>query len=269
MDFKEKLMCASAIVNKAKELGASLVGICSVEELKKAPSFTLAPKIPKGDVGSVESDRGLGPGEVCWPEDAKSVIVIAYAHPESEPRLDWWYGDENPPGNKVLIKINKDLSQWIESQYEIKTYSLHYFIEKGGIFLKDAAAQSGLGCIGKNNMLITPEYGPRVRLRAMLVTETLPVTGTRKFNPCELCQAPCLNVCQKEAFSEIIYSKDEMGQSLLPGLIGNYSRPKCNIQMVEDEKAAVMEPVPGVSKEPIKITKYCRSCELSCPVGRE
>ena len=269
MNYKEKLKCASGIMNKAKELGASLVGICSVEELKAAPSFSIASKIPQADVGRVESDRGLDHGEVSWPEDAKSVIVIAYVHPENEPHLDWRLGSVNPPGNKVLIRINKDLSQWIESQYDIKTYPLHYYIEKGGIFLKDAAVLAGLGCIGKNNMLITPEYGPRVRLRAMLVTEILPVTGPRKFNPCDLCQAPCLSVCDKKAFSEVIYTKEEMGQSHLPGLIGNYSRPKCNKQMLEDKKNAVMETVPGISEEPISIIKYCRNCEVSCPVGRD
>lgn len=268
MNYKERLQCTSAILSKAKELGASLVGICNIDELKSSPSFTLAPKMPKADVGSRESDLGLKPGEVYWPEDAKSAVVIAYAHPEAKPELDWWYGKIDPPGNRVLVKIINDLSVWVESEYAIKTYPLPYHVEKGGIFLKDSAVQAGLGCIGRNNILVTPEYGPRVRLRAMLLNEALPATGPREFNPCAHCEGPCLEVCPQGAFKEKVYSQEKMGQAVLPGLIGNYNRDKCNIQMNEDTDAAKEQDVPEVSDTPIKIIKYCRNCELSCPVGR-
>lgn len=268
MNNKERLQCGSAILSKARELGASLVGISSIAELKSAPSFTLAPKLPQADVGSRKSDLNLGPGEVYWPEDAKTAIVIAYAHPEDQANLDWWYGKIDPPGNRVLVSINKKLSEWIESTYGIKTYPLPYHVEKGGVFLKDSAVMAGLGCIGKNNLLLTPEYGSRVRLRAMLLAEDLPATGPREFNPCKYCEEPCLKSCPKKAFDEQIYSAEEMGQTKLPGLIGDYNRDKCNMQMTADIDAAKDQDVPEVSDKPIKIIKYCRNCELSCPVGK-
>jgi epoxyqueuosine reductase len=37
---------------------------------------------------------------------------------------------------------------------------LPYKVEEGGMFLKDAATLAGLGIIGKNNLLITPEFEP-------------------------------------------------------------------------------------------------------------
>ena len=110
LDNAEKLECMSSIINKAKSFGASLAGICSVQDMKTAPSFTLAPKLPPADVGSRDSDLGLEPGEVYWPDDAKSAVIIACAHPESKPELDWWLGKMDPPGNRQLIEINKQLS---------------------------------------------------------------------------------------------------------------------------------------------------------------
>jgi epoxyqueuosine reductase len=62
---------------------------------------------------------------------------------------------------------------------------LSYFIETGGIYLKDTAVLAGLGCIGKNNMLVTPELGPKVRLRALLLEEDLTPTGPIDFDPCK------------------------------------------------------------------------------------
>jgi epoxyqueuosine reductase len=37
---------------------------------------------------------------------------------------------------------------------------LQYKVEEAGMFLKDAATLAGLGIIGKNNLLITPEFEP-------------------------------------------------------------------------------------------------------------
>jgi len=77
----------------------------------------------------------------------------------------------------------------------VPTWPLPYHIENGGIYLKDAAVLAGLGTIGRNNLLITPEFGPRVRLRALLAGVDLPPTGPAGFDPCEGCPAPCLTDC--------------------------------------------------------------------------
>ncbi len=126
-------MASSAILKKAKELGASLAGIARVDDLRSAPSFTFAPKMPSAGegIGTRKSDNGLKPGEVNWPENARSIIVIAVAHPEEAPEMDWWYGRVDPPGNRVLAKVCRELCPWIEESFGINTVHLPYHVERG------------------------------------------------------------------------------------------------------------------------------------------
>jgi len=269
MNYTEKLQLSAAILNKAKEFGATLVGITDFEELKKAPSYTVAPQMP--EYNSVGAYEGKMPdkksGEVDWPDTAKSVVVIAYAHPAKQPELDYWYGEISPTGNKRLIAITNKLGKWLAEEYGIKAVNLPYHVEKGGIYLKDAAALAGLGCIGKNNLLLTPEYGSQVRLRAMAVNVDLPPTGPLTFDPCNGCDERCNKRCPQQSFREKIYTAEKFGREELPGRNGDYNRARCDIQMAIDEATAEIQDVEGIA-EPVRVIKYCRRCELACPVGR-
>jgi epoxyqueuosine reductase len=131
------------IIEKARSLGACLAGVASVDMLKQSPSHLIYPKLEHHTgVGSRESEKGIKPGEVAWPAGAKSAVVVAVEHSEEEPALDWWYGKKSPPGNRILMKINKVLSTWVEDNFHISTHKLPYHVEKGGIFLKDAAVMA-------------------------------------------------------------------------------------------------------------------------------
>jgi epoxyqueuosine reductase len=262
------LRASSAILKKAIALGASLAGFANIKDLKKAPSFTFAPKMPSvGEgIGTRKNELGLKPGEVAWPANAQTVMVIAVKHPEDRPEMDWWFGRVDPPGNRILAKVVRELCDWIEKTYKIGTFHLPYHVEKGGTYLKDAAVMAGLGCIGKNNILITPKYGPRVRLRALTLDVPIPSTGPRDYNPCNSCEELCRRACPQKAFNQTVYAAKDYDQDILPGRDGNFSRPVCNRQMVLDNDMAKEETVEGF-ETPIKVIKYCRRCELTCPVG--
>lgn len=269
MTRKDNLQVSSALLLKAKELGANLVGFAAVKDLKNAPSFTFAPKMPGAGegIGTRKNKLGLQAGEVLWPEEAKTVMVIAVHHPEDKPEMDWWFGRVDPPGNKVLAKIVRELCAYIPQQFEINVFHLPYHVEKGGTFLKDASVLCGLGCIGRNNILVSKEYGPRVRLRALTLDVEFPSTGPLLFDPCNLCEGWCRKACPQNAFGKTMYTADEYQQEKLPGRDGSFSRPVCNLQMDNDNEVAKEQIVDGFDN-PIKIIKYCRRCELSCPVGK-
>jgi epoxyqueuosine reductase len=269
MNNLSRLKASSAILKKAFDLGASLCGFANVHDLKKAPSFTFAPKMPDAGegIGTRKNELGLKPGEAAWPENARTVLVIAVEHPEDQPEMDWWFGRIDPPGNRVLSQVVRNLCDWIEDTYQIGTFHMPYHVEKGGTYLKDSAVMAGLGCIGKNNILVTPEFGPRVRLRALTLDVAIPSTGPRDFNPCNDCDELCRRACPQKAFGRQVYAAKDYGQDILPGRDGHFSRPTCNVQMEIDNDVAREATVDGFD-EPIKIIKYCRKCELACPVGK-
>lgn len=207
-------------------------------------------------------------------------MVIGVSHPQEEPEFDWTQGSGNTPGNRILQRINRELAAWIDEALGIKAHRMPYWVEKGGIYLKDTAVLAGLGCIGRNNMLIAPELGPRVRLRGMLLEDELTPTGPVTFDPCAGCAEFCRKACPQNAFDRIVLSPTEAGMDTLPGRDGYFSRARCTIQMdkdVEDSDMAVAKGfLSGLDKSALvteevsqteKRIKWCRRCELACPVG--
>lgn len=210
---------------------------------------------------------GLPHGAVKWEPEEKTLLVFAVSHPEEKPELDWWYGEINPPGNQILAKIAKKLREDLTRRYpQIQVWSKPYHVEKGGVYLKDAAVAAGLGCIGRNNLLITPQFGPRVRLRAIGVNVALPSSERLSFDPCRACDAPCRRACPQNAFSRKIYTEEETGLASLPARDGCYGRPFCAMEMERNENSAVPEPAPGISADPLPLIRYCRACEFACRI---
>ena len=280
------------IVEKAKSLGASVAGVAKVTALKESPSHLIYPLIGmnlEAPWRDIKDDTGSC--EVAWPTDAVSAVVIGVEHKANEPELDWWDG-KGTPGNRILMRINKELSAWVEDTFGCTAYKLPYLIEKGGIFIKDAAVMAGLGCIGRNNLVITPEYGPRIRFRVLLLNREAKATGPLDLHPCEDCTQPCRAACPASAFQHCVYPAEELGQTLLPGTDGTYDRVTCNLKMDQDIEDAVramqaseeehqevrdsidafedgLKMTPKGDTEPYYCVKYCRECELSCPVGKQ
>lgn len=252
------------IIETAIENGASLAGIANAEALKSSPSHVIYTKM--GDyqgIGTVRDGDTLPAHQLFnWPDSAISVLVIGLSHPKNQPELDWWDG-RGTPGNRMLIDIMKRTRHQIENRLKISTRELHYYVEKGGVFLKDAAVLAGLGRIGKNNMLVTPSYGPRIRLRALFLAAEIEPTGPADFDPCADCNIYCRRVCPEHAMDEKLAVFEFISDSeSLPARDGAYSRERCNIRMEKD----VAESRSSGEQHPIK---YCRKCEFVCPAGEK
>jgi epoxyqueuosine reductase len=244
------------ILDKAKELGTSLAGIASIADLKASPSYEVYSKKPfyeEYDPDSPDYHEFKG---VRWREEHKSILVWALVHPISEPVLDWW-SMKVPgftPGNGVMRLQSKKLRRWMGEELGIKALSLPYQVEYGGAFLKDSAHLAGLGVIGKNNLLVTPEYGTRVRLRGMFIEAELEPTGPLVgFDPCTGCDMPCHRACPRDAFRS-----------------GSFERAYCKEE--NDDRYANEELIEGSImgiEEASMVMKPCRYCELACPIAQE
>jgi len=257
------------IMAHSKMFGADLAGIANVADIKQSPSHKMSKKMPAFDGVGTQSVKGRKRGIVQWPESAKSAIVIAIKHPPEKPELDWWvtgFSAGNTAGNRLLISVVNKLANFLEKELGIRGFKLPYHIENGGVYMKDSAVIAGLGCIGKNNLLITPQYGSYQRLRVMLTETELPSTGPLDFDPCLKCPMPCRKACPQQAFSTKIYTKEAYGMDQFPGRCGGYNRFLCNRQMEIDIANAEAIEIEGQAAMG-KIIKYCRKCEMACPVG--
>ncbi|AHF06034.1 epoxyqueuosine reductase [Desulfitobacterium metallireducens] len=92
-----------------------------------------------------------------------------------------------------------------------KTYKIQYYIppatqtsEETLIALfsfKFACVNAGLGWIGKNDILVTEEYGPRVRLSAILINYDLPIGCPIDKSKCPPICNVCVNACPHNALT--------------------------------------------------------------------
>lgn len=73
---------------------------------------------------------------------------------------------------------------------------------------KLAAHLAGLGWIGKNCLLITPDMGPRVRWATLLTDAPLVATGQAMEQRCGDCRQ-CVDICPVRAFSGRPFRADE------------------------------------------------------------
>lgn len=222
-------MDSHRLVELALRSGASLAGIADADVLHGSRSHR-------------DTSRQT------LPKATRAVLVLALHHPMAQPELDHWGGKGDTRGNLSLIRMARSIAGQAESDMGICAVPLDYQPTEQGTFLKDAAVLAGMGVIGKNNLLITPEFGPRVRLKALaLETELPPTEREANFGPCSSCAAPCWAVCPQAAFAS-----------------GQYDRAQCRIQMKIDEST----PLKPADADGYNVS-YCRQCETACPIGEK
>jgi epoxyqueuosine reductase QueG len=159
----------SAIVKaKAKAFGADLVGIAAGKVLDAHPPDPRHPQTP-----TLVSRR-----------DNKSVIVLAKRHLAGTARLkDWNERHKQYAAELTLSQLEEaslKLVYFLEDEWGFPaliippvhtdaTLNYRAYMEGGtygALSLVHAAVEAGLGTLGLNLMLLTPEYGPRVILSA-------------------------------------------------------------------------------------------------------
>jgi epoxyqueuosine reductase len=187
-------MMEKYIETYARQIGANLVGFADVLDFHDAP-------------------EGYKPTDIM--PGAKSVVVLAKATPVGVVQSN----------NQVVYTAHiQSLFQSMDTlAYEVALYleaqgframpvpaddPYFYWDEErkhgmGILSHRHAAAKAGLGILGKNSLLVTPEYGNRVLLVTVLtdasLTTTLVVDSQEKLCPatCRL----CINACPAEALT--------------------------------------------------------------------
>jgi len=199
---------------------------------------------------------GITEKEPSWnpPGWTNSIIVLAVATPDEA--LDY----------TIHIKYNGTdfWSKWIYEYLMARSSLICFRLAKHGvrarpltfmdswkaILLKDAAVKAGLGIIGKNNLLVTPRYGPRVRLTAIFTDAEIEPDKEISEDFCSNCNL-CIKSCPTGALSE-----------------NGFTRDKCIAEFDPSEEMLKLQ-----RKKVRYVTKYtrlqCRICMDVCPVGEK
>ncbi len=192
----QSAITSEEVKKKAKEFGADLAGIADGQVMDSYPPNPDDPRTPS-DI----SDH-----------DADTVIVLARRINLGSSRIAKWderhkyYNDEL--AITALEETSLELVLWLETQgypalivppTHVDPWRYDGNPEKHLsplLSLDHAAVEAGLGTLGLNLQILTPEFGPRVMLSAVLTSAPLKADGR---HDAALCQGPecgrCLSAC--------------------------------------------------------------------------
>ncbi|MDI9644193.1 MAG: 4Fe-4S dicluster domain-containing protein [Candidatus Verstraetearchaeota archaeon] len=179
-ELTEKI-CGTAI-----SAGASICGIADLRLLRGIPTCEL-------DLDKFKYAVAYG---VALPTSAVESITV-----EGPGRLyAWAYKTANSLLDLIGIRISCFVSE-VGGESLVIPSSMRVDIgnELGHVSHKAFALAAGLGWIGRNNLLVTPEFGPRVRLGTVLTDLELE-PGSPMMNRCGDCRL-CVTSCPSHALS--------------------------------------------------------------------
>lgn len=197
--FKTALTAAQ-VKAKAIELGADLVGIADGKLLDAHPPYPADPRRPSDitehDAGRViVLAKKLNSGVariLAWNDRHKyynDELALTMLE-ESSLELVYWLEDQGYPAI-IVPPTHVDPWRYDDNPAQHMTTLLS---------LPHAAVEAGLGTLGLNLQLLTPQYGPRVVLTAVLCTVEIECDTRMKE---ALCLGPecgrCLKTCPPDA----------------------------------------------------------------------
>ena len=118
------------------------------------------------------------------------------------------YGAVNTALDRAAFLVSKRIQDTGFRSYFVPASSMLNNGKLEGTFSHKVAANlAGLGWVGKSCLLITPEFGPRVRLATVLTDAPLEV-GKPLPNRCGSC-TKCIDICPAKAFTGRPFSQSE------------------------------------------------------------
>ncbi len=181
------------------------------------------------------------------------AIVIAQYY--EYPLPDEGYNEEK--FHRVLVESKTDINEKLNCiKQPADKYGINSFVPptsqrdetelKAPFSFKYAAVQAGLGWIGKNGVLVTRKFGPRVRLGAILIDYHLDCGNPVKKSFCGTCNA-CVEACPWKLIKGINWTVSTKRDDLL------------DYQQCNKKRSEFLE-ICGRKHE-------CGYCMLACPRG--
>lgn len=188
---------AQALREYASILEVDFIGFCPVD------SFDEAPEDRKPSV---------------YLENARSIVSIAYklnyASIQNLPTTRSAYMLEHDYANKHLDRASQRLARFLEGQgFDAVAFDAGagFYHEAGkapkrfaaDFSHKHAATACGLGKFGLNNLVLSPRWGPRMRLVSVVTDAQLEYDRPFEGNPCLTTECEkCIEICPVHALDD-------------------------------------------------------------------
>jgi epoxyqueuosine reductase len=212
-------LTAQRIKDEALRLGFDLAGI--------------APATPSIHGGAVRDWLAAGHhGDMAWlardPErrldparvvaGARSVIAVGLSYAVAPPPAERWDDPRHgriaryawgPDYHDVLLPMLMELGRWLESEAG-RPVAWRAYVDTGPVLEREVAARAGLGFVGRNTLLVSPEFGSFLFLGEILTDLELEPDAPaeedganlrrgEKVAGCGSCRR-CLDACPTHAF---------------------------------------------------------------------
>ncbi len=147
--------------------------------------------------------------------DTRSVIVIGLpVHlPVIETTPSIYYHELYQTLNRLLDEYTYKIAEWLNGMDHPSIFiprdgygSIDVLLKKPVAFFshRHAAYLAGLGSFGMNNMILTPEYGPRVRFGSVFTEAELTPDPVISDDLCIRCMR-CVDLCPSNALQGEMY----------------------------------------------------------------
>lgn len=191
------------ILKKCEELQIPLIGFAPVIRWKNPPE-------------ALPNNFNEWIPEEFWPQsiypETKTVIVIGLPVqlPIVETAPSIYYHELYNTVNEALDSKAYEISNFLTFKGYPSIYlprdaygDIDVLLEEPFAFFshKHAAYLAGLGSFGQNNVLLTPEYGPRVRFTSIFTTAEIEGSKIKNKDLCTQCLA-CVKKCPVNAIRE-------------------------------------------------------------------
>lgn len=161
----------------------------------------------------------------------QSALVFAVPYGEqltietySEEKFEKGIQDAKKVLEKILTQLQKMLDEYNVNYYIPPVAQSNEIDLTAPFSFKFAAVNAGLGWIGKNDVVITKKYGPRVRLSAILINEQF-VYGDKilKSNCPENCNR-CVDICPHKALHNVQWNINSLRNEIIDYRLCNEQR---------------------------------------------
>ena len=234
-----------------EDVGADLVGIIPVERLDEIPSY----RIDRMNTSTMKTTEQM--------EDARSIIVLGYHASDDIYEAIIRKGDRievfgYPPNNNVRKIIQYLLEKGLKAK-----------VASGRLPKKQMARLAGFGNYGKNALIITPKYGPWIRLGAIVTNAEFVYDEPFDKDLCGDCEE-CVKACPTGALTP--YKVDHVRCLVTPSsdewarLISGDFKYSEMFGKIPDVDAIFSKHSPRLTDNSVLM---CTTCQRACPYGRK